>query len=244
MSGSPAKKRAFVIRFAVGSPEEAHSAVWNLVTNGNDVYLFGRQSRRYLKTSLHASGVWRLAWTEESQILTTGTNDRVISRWRRPPEFRPGWTEGISVIVPWTPIGRHFPAVDAPADKPVQWMRAPAPWDKVVFTVLFAAPDMSESAWESIRQPGDRNLGRLFLKNGESVWVAVRRGPLEPIEKAEAEKLAGELRIHMAPGSSQENIRGATAMIFFDSKENGSPIIMNACLGPGNLAQPSADQSS
>jgi hypothetical protein len=46
----------------------------------------------------------------------------------------------------------------------------------------------------------------------------------------------------MAPGSSQENIRGVTAMVFFDSKEDGSPIIMNACLGPGNLVQPSVDE--
>ena len=101
-----------MIRFAVGSPEEAYSAVWILFTQGNDVYLSSRLMGRYLKISLHAKDVWRFAWTKESEILMEGTNDRVIHRWRRPPQFRPGWTRGISVIVPWTPIGRHFPAVD------------------------------------------------------------------------------------------------------------------------------------
>jgi hypothetical protein len=234
MSGSSVKKRDPVIRFAVGSPEEAYSAVWNLVTNGNDVYLFGRQMARYLKASLHASGVWRIAWTKESQVLLTGTDDRVIERWRRPPEFRPGWTQGISILVPWTPIGRHFSAVDAPAGKPVSWIRAPAPWYKVVFTVLFSAADVPESAWGTMAEPGDRNLGRIVLQNGESVWVAVRRAPLEPNEKAEAQKLARELRVNLIPGASRENIQGLNAMLFFNSA-NGSPIIMNACLGPGNL---------
>lgn len=220
----------------MGSPEDPYSAVWNLVANGNDVYLFARQMARWLKTSLHASGVWRLAWTSESQILTTGTDDRVIIRWRRPPEFQPGWTQGISVLVPWTPIGRHFSAtVVPPAGKPVQWIRAPGPWHKVVFTVLFAAADIAESAWESIREPGDRHLGRLVLQNGETVWVAVRRGPLESVEKAEAEKLAGELRINIAPGSSPQDIRGGSAMVFFGPPDNRSPIIMNACFGPGNV---------
>jgi hypothetical protein len=114
-------------------------------------------------------------------------------------------------------------------------MRAPGPWHKVVFTVLFTTPNVPESAWESVREPGDRKLGRLPLQNGESVWVAVRRAPLEPNEKAEAEKLAGELRIHMIPGSSPQDIRGGSAMLFFGPKENGSPIIMNACFGPGNV---------
>jgi hypothetical protein len=243
MSGSPARKRDPVIRFAVGSPEAPYSAVWRLFTKGNDVFVSGRLMGRYLKISLHASGVWRLAWTEESQILANGTNDRVIHRWRRPPQFRPGWTRGISIVVPWTPIGRHFRAVDAPAGKPVQWLRAPAPGYKVVFTVLYAAPDRPKGAWEWIREPGDRSLGRLLLPNGENVYVAVRRARLDSIEKAEAEKLAGELRLHLAADASPENIQGASAMVWFNSKEDGSPIILNASLGPGNLTQPRADTS-
>lgn len=231
----PITTRDSVIRFAAGSPQDPYSAVWNLATNKNDVYLFARQMRRWLKTSLHESGIWRLAWTEESKILTTDTSDRVIIRWRRPPEFRPGWTQGISVLVPWTPIGQHYSAADAPAGKAVQWVKAPAPWHKVVFTVLFTAADVPQPAWESIREPGDRKLGQLPLQNGESVWVAVRRAPLEPNEKAEAEKLAGELRINMVPGASSQDIRGGSAMLFFEPKENGSPIIMNACFGPGNV---------
>jgi hypothetical protein len=239
---SPARKSDLSIRFAVGSPEDPYSAIWNVVANRNDVYLFARQMARWLKTSLHASGVWRLAWTKESQLLTTGTDDRVIIRWHRLPEFRPGWTQGVSVLVPWTPIGRHFPATDIPAGKPVEWVRTPAPWDKVVFTILFSAPGVPQSSWESIRDPGDRNLGRLVLPNGEGVWVAVRRGPLEPRERAEAGKLAGELRINLAPGASPQNIRGGSAMVFFGPPENRSPIIMNACFGPGNIfGAPSQD---
>jgi hypothetical protein len=241
MSGSPGKKRDSVIRFAVGSPKEAHSAVWTLFTQGNDVYLSSRLMGRYLKISLHASDVWRLAWTKESQILMEGTNDRVIHRWRRPPQFRPGWTRGVSLVVPWTPMGRHFPAVDASAGKPVQWLRPPAPDHKVTFTVLFAAPERSEATWKSIREPGDRSLGRLILPNGEGVHVAVRRAPLELIEKAEAEKLANELHINLAANAAPENIQGASAIVWFLAREDGSPIILNVSLGPGNLKQPKAD---
>jgi hypothetical protein len=243
MSGSPAKRRDSVIRFAVGSPEEAYSAVWTLFTQGNDVYLSGRLMGRYLKVSLHAKDVWRFAWTKESEILMEGTGDRVIHRWRRPPQFRPGWTRGVSVVVPWTPIGRHFPAIDAPAGKPVQWLRPPAPEHKIVFTVLFSAPEAPEGTWESIREPGDRNLGRIILPNGQDVHVAARRAPLELTEKAEAQKLANELHINLAADASPENIRGASAIVWFLSREDGSPIIMNAGLGPGNLKQPKTDES-
>jgi hypothetical protein len=234
MSGSSVRKRESVIRFAVGSPTEAYSGVWNLVTNKNDVYLFARQMGGWIKTSLHPPDIWRLAWTKESQILETGTNDRLVRQWCRPPEFRPGWTQAISVVVPWTPIGRHFPAVDVPAGKAVQWVRAPAPGHKVIFTVLLAARGVSESAWRSVRGPGDRNLGRLLLLNGESVWVAVRRAPLEPFEKSKAEELATGLRMHMSPGSSPQDIRGASAMVFSESSD-GLPVIMDVYLGPGNV---------
>jgi hypothetical protein len=96
------------IRFAVGSPDEYRSAIWRLWVQGNDVYLAARVLTGFIKISLHRSGIWRLAWTDQSGIRTQGSSDRVEARWQRPQEFRQGWTQGPAVIVPNSGIQRPF----------------------------------------------------------------------------------------------------------------------------------------
>lgn len=102
-----ASSKRKTLYFAVGSPDEYRSAVWRLWVHGDDVYL-GARDVRWIKLSMHHSGIWRYAWTEESGLKTPGSADRVINRWSRPADFVPGWTQGPSLIVPNTGIRRPF----------------------------------------------------------------------------------------------------------------------------------------
>jgi hypothetical protein len=81
-------RRELVARFAVGSAEGPRSAVWYLWTGKgtSDVYIAARALIGNLKVSLHESGVWRIAFTEEHKEgqASTHDKDRVIERWNRP----------------------------------------------------------------------------------------------------------------------------------------------------------------
>ena len=62
---------------------------WRLWTRGADIYVACRDNFKEIKVSLHASGVWRLAYTQEAlkarPELVPADEDRVWQRWV-PPE--------------------------------------------------------------------------------------------------------------------------------------------------------------
>jgi hypothetical protein len=73
------------IRIAVGTPDGISSNSWRVWVKGLDTYVACRDNFREVKISLHASGIWRVALTEEGikahpEVLPRGS-DRVIQRW-------------------------------------------------------------------------------------------------------------------------------------------------------------------
>jgi hypothetical protein len=128
------------LRFGVGTPEEYRGAIWRLWVQGNDVYLAARDLIGQIKYSLHRSGQWRLAWTEKSGQRAEGSTDRVEGRWKRPPEFRPGWTQGPAVIVPNSGIQRPFRRRRDDDQAPVLWSPTARPGHSHRFVVLLARP--------------------------------------------------------------------------------------------------------
>jgi hypothetical protein len=79
------------IRFAVGSPDGMSSNSWRLwATRQGDVYLACRDNFQNMKVSLHVSGRWRMAFTEEAvrkdPTLVSGGADRAWEVWDEPPE--------------------------------------------------------------------------------------------------------------------------------------------------------------
>jgi hypothetical protein len=85
-------------RFAVGTPDGAHSSVWRVWAYRSDVYVAARSIVSEMRVSLHASGKWRAAFTEKHlkrpQPFIDPSRDRAVDKWERPPEFAPGWTRG------------------------------------------------------------------------------------------------------------------------------------------------------
>src|SRR4051812_6561064 len=82
------------VRFAVGPPNGITSNSWNVTAakNGN-VYIICRDNFKEVKVSLHASGRWRMGFTEKAiksnpKLLLPGQN-RAWEVWDKPPESMP-----------------------------------------------------------------------------------------------------------------------------------------------------------
>ncbi len=76
------------LRFAVGEPGGLTSNSWKVWNRGADVYIACRDNFREVKVSLHASGRWRMAFTEEAVTkkpsLVESENQRAWEVWDRP----------------------------------------------------------------------------------------------------------------------------------------------------------------
>lgn len=74
------------IRFAVGTPDGMSSNSWRVWVRGEDVYVSCRDNFKELKVSLHASGVWRVAFTEQAfssnPDLFSANGDRLLQRYK------------------------------------------------------------------------------------------------------------------------------------------------------------------
>lgn len=85
------------VRFASGCVDKPYSGVWRLVVKNDDVFLgASKESMGIFKVSLHQSGVWVLAATQQSGATFQGGNRRA-KRWERPLPHKVGVTRGPSV---------------------------------------------------------------------------------------------------------------------------------------------------
>lgn len=119
------------IRFAVGPPDGITSNSWRVWTSGSDVYLLCRDSFfRTVKVSLHASGRWRIGFTEEAvkadPTLVAPGADRAWSVWDAPRPILP------SVV---TAFRLRFPASELAVEPS---MRTTKLWKSTMF--IEAAP--------------------------------------------------------------------------------------------------------
>ncbi len=174
------------VRFAVGSPEAPFSGVWRLVVNKNDVFLGASKSTMSVfKISLHKSGVWVLAATQQSEATFEGGNRRA-KRWSRPLEHARGVTRGPSILIPHTSLGARplTPDEDSPD---VIWFPAPATDETVEFSLYFVKPD-TITKWNS----NEKLLAEIPLADGGHVVLLASTGPSTDPFQETVEKLLRE----------------------------------------------------
>jgi len=72
-------------RVAIGTPGGLSGNSWRIWTSGQDTYIACRDNFREFKVSLHASGIWRVAFTTEAlnqrPELELPDGDRVLQRY-------------------------------------------------------------------------------------------------------------------------------------------------------------------
>jgi len=91
------------LRFAVGTPEGVSSNSWRVWVQGTDIYVSCRDNFREFKVSLHASGVWRVAFTEKAiknnPLLKTHNGDRVLHRQEPDLTDKTKATIGFQIVI-------------------------------------------------------------------------------------------------------------------------------------------------
>jgi hypothetical protein len=176
-------RRALTVRFAVGDPEGARSAIWRLFTSRNksDVYVSAWALTSVLKVSLHQSGDWQHAFTSTRgmQHVAPG-QDRALSRWARPADFAPGITKAFEIMIPASEITKpqylewandYRPEY---AGKEVVWV-PPAPEGHAThFTILFTSAEVTAATlpgWPGRNSMGTSLIARAELPNSQTVWL-------------------------------------------------------------------------
>lgn len=179
-----AKSRTY--RFGAGDDSQPYSGVWRLVVTDTDVYLgASKTSMGTVKVSLHQSGVWVFAATQQSGATFQNGNRRA-KQWAAPAEHSPGVGRGPSVLVPHTFLGARAIAPDEGGRK-VIWFPAPVPGSTVEFSLYFVAKATATS-WA----PDERVLVAHRRGNGAHVVLLGSSRPSAPTFLSAAERLLRE----------------------------------------------------
>lgn len=163
--------------FTLGNRSE-HSSIWHIALNPRhgDIYISSSDSSKDIKVSLHASGVWRMAMTEESGIVIPETGDRLLHRWSRPKPATETLTVAFTICVMNTAVQpRRTTMTDARAAK-IVWLPVNhnAPATEVNILLTDKSEIISASDW-----PGKHSInptGLISRMHGkyEIAWVVYR----------------------------------------------------------------------
>lgn len=161
------------IRWAVGEPNGLRSQSWNIVgsSTDDDVYIGPRQQMGAIKLSLHRSGRWRMAWSEEyaNSVGIPEGEDRVLGRWEPPGELRPGWQHAVTILVVRESLGLQRPEKRL---NTVAFFPPPNPGDVLGFRVLLGAAN------SALEVTGAVEVGTLQLPSGGMIGVCMRSDPI------------------------------------------------------------------
>lgn len=214
-----AKKHTF--RFAAGDSTQVFSGVWRLVVSGSDVYLGASKTMMgKVKVSLHASGVWVLAATQQFGFTLDGNNRRG-RRWTRPPDHSLGVTRGPSIFAPHTSLGsRPFPLDEG--RKRISWFPAPSYGHVVEFSLYIVKPG-TPTSWDE-RQT---QLHEFRMASGDRVVLLGSHRPVPPETAATWEAMLHDDRLKFGvgePGGPQ----ASSLLLISESKDGfGIPTIVD-----------------
>jgi hypothetical protein len=228
MSGS-------VMRVVVGAPNALHSSVWRYWKNHDDLYVAQMGGRHVYKLSLHASGIWRLAFLSSAQLgatIGTDTDPRVIRRWRRPEQLGEGWTLCFVLTVPMVEIRERFDVSSlwGGVSAKVRWLEALPRGQK--YTIALFLAESADYAPEQVMTQGDETIGSIELDSGRIFWLIARRESMIATERALIDPIPENVQINVSQ-TQQAGIFAAATVI-----EDGHlyPAIIEIALGRGNLS--------
>lgn len=216
------------LRFGVSNGAGLRGATWKLwtITTGGkfDVYLACRALGSALKTSLHQSGQWHIAYsaeTFENQVkgAIPQQNKRFIETWPRPREVAPGLTLAYLIV---TPSAAVTTPIDPAYDKKITWIPNPSATEATEIAILISKPNVKcePGDWPAKNSMGMQLIGTFQLANGETVWAIWRH-----IKQPEF-KTAGPGVGQFYKGKSKKDFEGAELRaIAFGENEGGARVM-------------------
>lgn len=205
------------IRFAAGTPGAPFSSVWRIIVVNNDVYLGAPKAlMQLMKISLHKSGVWVLAATQESHE-TFDNGNRRLKRWLRPIEHTPGITKGPSIFVPHTSLGSRPLSPDETFHN-VIWYDGPQAGETVHFSLYFVKPN-AVTNWS----PEDTILAECPLTDGGHVILHASKIKIPAELYASYER---DIRENVLTMSDPTKFAGGSMVRYMESTDQFKVMIM------------------
>lgn len=168
------------IRFGIHDGAGRRAATWKLWTEPaggkSDVYLACRSLGGVLKASLHESGNWHIAYSQQAferdvKGAIPKFTDRFMEKWPRPSEIARGITLAFRIVTPWSAVTN---AVSGSKTKGVHWLpNAPKPRATEI-DILLVKPTTPVTGWPGKRSMGTSLIGSIVLSNAETVWAVCR----------------------------------------------------------------------
>lgn len=182
-----------VIRFSIGPWRGRYSSVWRVWTDKGDVYLAVRALVRYMKVSLHQSGVFRIAFTNEydKTMRVKGMDpfvDRAFMKWHKIPIHGKQLMQALDIHFPLTALSLR----GKPNMKKVVLLQpdenALGTDDSVTVKILFHKmhPDTG-FVTAALKQCGLIPGFWIELGNGEYITIAFRYSKLLPLQISKTE---------------------------------------------------------
>jgi hypothetical protein len=224
------------IRFTVRNQAGQRAASWKCwsPSGKEDVYVICRDINGALKTSLHQSGRWQVAYFEgffEESVLEEqhGTGPgRFIDTWDRPAPIAPGVTLALRIVTPWsaTTIDDQSP----PAQMAV--VQAPPEGKAIEFVVFLRDRTIPPGDWPGRNSMGTTLVGAYTLPSGNTVqvvWWEIAMPDLGPLRGA-------PLFYH---GRSMDDLRNSTGVgiLLFADEPDGSKVIYD-CVAKYRASEP------
>lgn len=165
------------LKFGIKDGMGRHAATWKLWTETaggkSDIYLACRSLGGHLKTSLHESGKWHHAFSQntfnnnvEGALLQF--EDRYIEKWARPSGLAPGITDAFRIVTPWSATTIEIEESNV---KGIIWVPN-APEQKATEIIILITQSATPiTGWPGKRAMGSSLIGSIPLENKETVWA-------------------------------------------------------------------------
>ena len=194
----------------MGSAADPCSALWRIWTQGNEAYVSVRSWSSVAKLSLHANGNWQF------RVET------MISKWRQPKPFRPGWTHGPTILIPHNDLAIRRPYVEPNPSSKVTWLGQSTMGMMAQIELLFAGPAASFGAWQPTQEDGNIELAVLALRGTGRLHVV--RFDRELLPK-EVERMREHRQILRSKSFSDGPLHGMSGLTVAGD-EQGRPLLV------------------
>ncbi len=223
--------RSSPFRFAVGHPDAASSNSWVVsVEKKGDIYVACRDNFREVKVSLHASGRWRLALTEQAvkarpDLLPPGA-DRVWDRWAPPPDHDSRLVIAFQVVFPSREL--YVRPEQRTGWKPMVFVEPSSDPDKMVVVSTCVVPSLA-----AVQPPPDGTpfgvLAVIPIDERRSVQLVATYEAAAPFEQVRNDAMeAQKRRFGVVPGTVPDD----AVMVLWGAKPDGARWLTAARVWP------------